>query len=330
MKANGGVTVIQRRIVLSLLFFAVALLPARAQEADLTWKFKKDADFYQEMKTETEQDMKVQGSTDVKQKQSQTFYFKWTPTEIDEKKNEVTLKQKIVGLVMSIEIGGSKINYDSREGKTAGSTNPLNKFFEALNDAEFKIVLDTKEMKVKSIAGQADFVTKLSAANPQMKPLLEKILGEKALKDMAEPMFAALPGAKKKKGESWERTSDLDMGPIGSYKTKYTYTYDGPNMKKDEVIKVKTDLTYKAPTGDASSLPFRIKSATLKSTDGGGDVVFDPKAGWVASQKLSLTLTGDLSIEIGQQTTDVKLEQKQTTTITTTEKNPIPEAPKKP
>ena len=58
---------IQRRIVLSLLFFAVALLPARAQEADLTWKFKKDAKFYQEMKTETDQDMKVQGSTDVKQ-----------------------------------------------------------------------------------------------------------------------------------------------------------------------------------------------------------------------------------------------------------------------
>jgi hypothetical protein len=323
------VTVIQRRIVLSLLFFAVALLPARAQEADLTWKFKKDAKFYQEMKTETDQDMKVQGSTDVKQKQSQTFYFEWTPTEVDTAKNEVTLKQKIIGLVMSIEIGGSKINYDSRE-KQPGSNNPLNKFFEALNEAEFKLILDTKKMEVKSIAGQSEFVTKLTTANPQMKSLLDKILSEKALKDMAEPMFAALPGVKKKKGESWDRESTLDMGPIGSYKTKYTYTYDGADMKKNEIIKVKTDLTYKAPAGDAAgNLPFRIKSATLKSTDGGGDIVYDPQHGWVASQKMSLTLTGDLSIEIGQQTTDVKLEQKQSTTITTSEKNPLPETPTK-
>ncbi len=316
----------QRRIVLSLLFFAVALLPARAQEADLTWKFKKDAKFYQEMKTETDQDMKVQGSTDVKQKQSQTFIFEWTATDVDDKKKEVTLKQKIVGLKMAIEIGGSKINYDSTEKQPGASTNPLNKFFEALNEAAFKIVLDTEKMTVKSIDGQKEFVDKLGAANPQMKPLLDKILGEKALKDMAEPMFAALPGVKKKKGDSWTRDSDLDMGPIGSYKTKYTYTYAGPD-KKNEVIKVKTDLTYKAPAGDAGGLPFRIKSATLKSTDGGGDIIFDPMAGWVVSQKMSLTLTGELAIEIGQQTTDVKLEQKQTTTITTFEKNPIEKKP---
>src|SRR3954447_24788452 len=191
MKANGGVTVIQRRIVLSLLFFAVALLPARAQEADLTWKFKKDADFYQEMKTETDQDMKVSGSTDVKQKQSQTFYFSWTVTDIDDKKKEVTLKQKIIGLKMAIEIGGSKIQYDSTDTQAAsGTSNPLNKFFDALKDAEFKITLDTtpEKMQVKTITGHTEFVTKLGAANQQMKPLLEKILSEKALKDMAEPM----------------------------------------------------------------------------------------------------------------------------------------------
>jgi hypothetical protein len=318
------VTVIQRRIFLSVLACAVLGMPVRAQEADLTWKFKKDAVFYQEMKTETVQDMKVAGSTDVKQTQNQTFFFSWTPTEIDDKKKEVTLKQKIIGLKMSIEIGGSKIAYDSTEPQAAaGTANPLNKFFEALKDAEFKLTLDTDKMTVKSITGHTEFVNKLGQANPQMKPLLDKILSEKALKDMAEPMFAALPGVKKKKGESWDKTSDLDMGPIGSYKTKYTYTYDGPDAKQNQVIKVKTDLTYKAPADAGGGLPFRIKSADLKATDGTGDIVYDAKAGYVASQKMSLTLKGSLAIEIGQQTTDVTLDQKQTTTITTTDKNPV-------
>ena len=316
---------IQCRILLSVLACGVLGLPVRAQEADLKWIFTKDKVFYQEMKTETVQDMKVQGSTDVKQTQNQTFYFSWTPLEIDDKKKEVTLKQQIIGLKMSIEIGGSKIAYDSTEKQGAGTANPLNKFFEALNDATFKLTLDTDKMIVKTITGHTEFVTKLGAANPQMKPLLEKILSEKALKDMAEPMFAALPGIKKKKGESWDKTSDLDMGPIGSYKTKYTYTYDGPDKDKNEVIKVKTDLTYKAPADAAGGLPFRIKSADLRATDGAGDIIYDPnpKAGYVKSQKMTLTLKGSLAIEIGQQTTDVTLDQKQTTTITTFDKNPI-------
>jgi len=37
---------------------------------------------------------------------------------------------------------------------------------------------------------------------------------------------------------------------------------------------------------------------------------------------MNLTLKGSLTIEIGQQSTDVKLEQVQKTTITTTDKDP--------
>ncbi len=318
--------VIQRRIVLSLLAVVAAALPVRSQEADLTWKFKKDAIFYQEMTTETTQEMKVQG-TEVKQTQKQTFYFKWTPTEIDAMKKEVTLQQEIIGLKMAIDIGGSKIDYNSTEaGAGGGTTNPLNKFFEALKDAKFKITLNTEKMQVTGISGHEEFVTKLGNANPQMKPLLEKILSKKALQDMAEPMFAAMPGGKQTKGKSWERKSELDMGPIGKYNTTYTYTYDGQDAKKNEIVKIKTDLKYEAPKAEAmGGLPFRIKSAELKGSDGTGTVVIDPKLGWVASQDMSLTLKGKLTIEIGQQSTEVDLDQKQTTSIKTSEKNPVPE-----
>ena len=314
---------LQRRALFSLLLAALAG-PALGQEATLEWKFTKDKPFYQTMTTTTTQNMKVTG-TAVEQKQDQTFYFEWKPTKIDKDKNTVTLEQKIIGLKMNIDIGGSKISYDSSaKGANPNQANPLNKFFEALNDAAFTIVLDTKEMKVTSIEGHEKFVAKLTEANPQMKPLLEKILSKDALKDMAEPMFAALPGKKVKKNETWPRKSTLDMGPIGKYETNYTYTYEGQDKDKNEKIGVKTELKYTPPDANAAAnLPFKIREATLEAKDSTGTIVYDPKAGWVKSSEMTMKLSGKLNIEIGNQTTPVDLTQDQTTKISTSADNPL-------
>jgi Family of unknown function (DUF6263) len=325
--------VFARRMPLSLLALAGALALAAAQEKDkgketdktkegatLDWKFERDKPFYQTMTTKTQQTMKVMGS-DVPQNQEQTFYFEWKPTEV--KDDTVTLKQKIVGLKMNIDIGGSKIAFDSTS-KENPANNPLNKFFEALNGVEFTLTLDRKQMKVTRIEGAKDFVEKLGGANPQMKPLLEKILSEKALMEMSDPLFAALPGKKVKKGESWDRKSSLDMGPLGKYDTTYTYTSDGPDKdQKFEKIGVKTDLKYTPPESAAQGgLPFQIKQAELKASDATGTVLYDPKAGRVESYEVGMTLTGKLTIVIGQQSTEVDLTQKQTTKIETSDKDP--------
>ena len=98
----------------------------------LAWKFEKGKPFYQTMTTMTTQNMTVTG-TKVEQKQEQTFYFMFTPTKVD--KDKVILEQKIIGLKMNIDIGGSKINYDStstdksqpstRRSKPRRRTSPL-------------------------------------------------------------------------------------------------------------------------------------------------------------------------------------------------------------
>jgi hypothetical protein len=318
--------VLQRHTLFSLLLALVAA-PAFGQDAVLEWKFAKDKPFYATMITSTTQNMTVTG-TKVEQKQEQTFYFQWTPTKIDKDKNTVTLEQKIIGLKMNIDIGGSKIAYDStaaKENPVGAANNPLNRFFEALNNATFTITLDTKEMKVTNIEGHDKFVTKLTDANPSMKTLLEKILSKDALKDMNEPMFAALPGKKVSKGENWKRTSTLDMGPIGKYETTYTYTFEGPDKDKNQKIGVKTDLKYTKPSEQAAAnLPFKIKDATLEAKDSTGTIVYDPNPlGMVKSIDMAMKLTGSLTIEIGQQSTQVDLSQDQTTKITLSADNPI-------
>jgi hypothetical protein len=295
----------------------------KGQAVTLKWKFDKGKSFYQTMVTETDQTMKV-NNNNVKQTQKQTFYFSWKVDDVAG--DNVTLTQKILGVIMDIDIAGSKISYNSTEA-TAPAQNPLSEFFKQLVGSEFKVTLNTKDYTVTKIEGREKFLEKLIQANQQMKPLLETILSDKALKEMAEPTFAAMPGKPVAEGDSWTRETTLDMGPIGTYKNVYKYTYRGKDEKtKLDKIEVETTLTYVAPKEQASGvggLPFKIKDANLKSGESKGMIYFDEAKGRVDHSDLSLDLKGELQIEIGGQTTKVDLEQKQKTTVTASDTDPL-------
>lgn len=302
-------------------FIAVAGLsaPAFGQEpVTLKWEFQKDKPFYQEMKTTTKQTMKVQGM-DISQNQEQDFVFSWTPKEQDKDKNWI-VNQKIEAVKMDIEMGGNKISFDSSKD-VGGAGNPLADFFKTLVGSEFKLTI-SPEMKILKIDGRDEFMQKLTKANPSMEPLLKQILSDDALKQMADPAFAAVPNKPVKKGDTWERKSVLNMGPIGTYDTTYKYTYDGKDGKLDK-IKMTTNLVYQTPGPNASgNLPFKIKEANLKSKSAEGTVWFDSDKHRLDHSELKLVLEGKLSIEIGGQTTEVDLTQNQTTEVKTSDTNP--------
>jgi hypothetical protein len=295
----------------------------------LAWKLAKGTSFYQKMTTKTKQTMKVMNN-DVTQNQEQTFYFEWKVIDVDKETGKVTLEQKILGVKMDIDIGGSPIKYDSTNPSANNTSNPLGDFFKALVGATFKMELDPKTLKITKIEGRDDFVKKLVAANKQMQPLLEKILSENALKEMAEPTFAVVSNDPVEKGKTWTKKTELDMGPIGTYTNEYTYTYEGTDKATNlDKIKVDTKLTYAAPkkTDGIGGLPFTIKSANLTSKDAKGAIWFDKDKGRVAKTDLSLKLEGDLQIEIAGQPTKVELTQEQTTTVETSDTNPVEPKP---
>jgi len=295
------------------------------EKVTLKWKFEKNKEFFQKMTTETVQTMQVMGNP-VTQKQKQTFYFSWKPT--GQEGDKWTIEQRILGVAMEIDIGGSKISYDSQ--KEPAPNNPLAEFFKALERASFTITLDTKTLKVTDIKGRQDFVDSLVKANPQMKPLLDTILSEQALKEMAEPTFAVVSVDPVTPGKTWEKTTKLDMGPIGSYTNTYKYTLDGKEGKDDASnqlykIGVTTALQYKAPGEGVNQggLPFKIKSADLTSKNAQGTIIFDNERGRVSKSEMSLELSGSLNIEIGGQSTKVVLSQTQRSHVETTDESPI-------
>jgi len=284
----------------------------------LAWKLKKGEPFYQEMTTDTTQNMTVMGQK-ITQAQKVTFYLSWTP--VDYKDGNWTIKQKIEGVKMEIEIGGNKIPFDST--KKGPGLNPLSNFFKALVGSEFTLVFDP-DMKISKIEGRDKFLKKLVKENQAMEPLLNTILSDEALKQMSDPAFGVIPNKAVKKGDSWEKKSILNMGPIGSFNTTYRCRYEGPDENHLQRIKVDPILEYLPPGPNAGgALPFKILKADLNSKESKGDILFDSEKGRVRKSMIALRLAGRLTIEIGGMSSDVTLDQTQTTTVKTSDENPI-------
>jgi len=301
----------------------------KAEPAGLAWKFTANVPFFQKMTTVTEQNIKVMG-LDVTQKQNQTFYFEWTPIKQDGDKWEI--KQKILGIQMTIDIAGNPVSFDStQENPPGGANTALAEFFKALKDSSFTLVYNTKTQKVESISGKDDFLKKLSTANQQLEPLLKKILNDDALKQMADPTFGFLPPSAEAQAKGWETTSTLNLGPIGTYTNKYKFTYKGADAtNKDlDLINFDTTITYAAPADSDPALPFKIKSANLttKEKQEPGKIIFNRKLGRLQSSDAKLILAGKLTIEIGGNSTDVDLNQVQTINVVTDDKSLLPAAP---
>jgi len=298
-----------------------------------TFTFEKDdkgnfTPFWQEMTTTTNQTMKVQGM-EVVQTQKQTFYVQWTPKS--EKDNTWEVEYKIVGVKMDIQIGGNSISYDSTT-KDQQPDNPLTQFFKALKDAEFKMTIksaDQKGMWVDSVDKKSvdDFVNKLAQANEQLKPLLVSILNPDALKDMSNPTFAVYPKTQKEwDAGKWNYDVKLNMGPIGSYDTKYTYTRNTKDEKSKSVIDVTASMEYSPPkSGDTGNLPFIIKKGELKADKDKttGKVTLDPKTNRIVESDMNMELKGDLTIDIAGVETVVNLNQKQSSKVKTLNANPV-------
>src|SRR5262249_7704030 len=85
------------------------VMPRAEDTVDLRWKFEANTPFYVQIGTTIDQTMKVQGM-DVTQKQAQTIYLRLTPEKREQQGNWV-VAMEFVGIRMSVDIGGNKIDY---------------------------------------------------------------------------------------------------------------------------------------------------------------------------------------------------------------------------
>jgi hypothetical protein len=299
---------------------------------DITLKFKAfDSGapvLYQTQTTKTNQTMKVMNQ-EVIQKQEQTFFISWTPKT---DKGDLVVVQKIIGVKLAIDIGGNKISYDSTNEEQQKQSNPMTDFFNALKTLELTFTIDPQKLTITKIEGRDALIKKLSESTPPMKALLENILSDDAIKQMAQPTWGAVPKTAVKKDSTWTEETKLNLGAIGSYDTVFTYKFIGADEKKNglDKISVTPKLTYQAPKDKAAaSLPFTIKDkSTLTTESADGTVWFDQKKGRIVDSTITMKLKGDLIIDVGGTETTVQMVQEQTSTATFSETSPLPAAKK--
>ncbi|MBM3981761.1 MAG: hypothetical protein FJ304_16100 [Planctomycetes bacterium] len=319
---------VRTRFALAVAVGALAATVAGAQERAFTLRFKDAAGqpvpFYQELKTEVKQFIKVQGQ-ELPQSQTSTFYYAWTPLKEDA--GRWTVRQKIEAVKMEIDISGNPMNYDSTKPAGDPGANPntdLTDFFKNLVGSEFVVTLGPG-YAVEKVEGKDAFIKKLGSAGAQMEALLKRVMTDDALKQMADPTANLLPAGPKKKGDRWEKASSINLGPVGSYRVLYKFTYVEPDTDPAtsafEKLALETVLVYKPPTdAGADGLLFKIKDGSKMESDPAeskGVVYYDAPRRRIARAEINMKLTGDLVVEIGGTETKVQLTQVQKTTITT-------------
>lgn len=287
-------------------------------------KFEVGKPFFQQVTTDVDQTVKVQGGNDLKLKHAQTFLFKWEPTKFEADK--WTVKLTIEGVKLRVDVANNPVSYDSTAENPNAQNPGLNEFFKNLINKSFTVTYG-KTMQVDKVEGQEELLKSLGAANAQMEALLKKILTPEALKEMSDPLAGLTPGTEKGVGDKWTKTTQLKLGPIGDYDRQLSFEFKGKDKEKADLerVEVKADLKYKPPTGEADGLLFRIKSGDLTTQNPkAGYYLFDAKTGRVVKSELSVTMNGTLVVAIGTTETSVQLLQTQTTTVESSDTSYLP------
>lgn len=286
-------------------------------------KLEKGKVFYQSVTTTATQTIKVQNGAELTQKHEQVFFYKWNP--IDQAADgKWTVKQTIEGAKMTIDIAGNQVKYDSATPADSGTQPGLSDFFGKLVGSEFTVTFN-KNMTVDKVEGKEAFLLKLGGVNSQMEAVLKKMLTDEALKQLVDPSFNIAPPTDQPVGGSWEKTSILTLGPVGSYELKCKYTYKGKdaNQKELDRIDVNSTLKYKVPTEAADGLLFKIKAGEVNSLastpdlDAKNFILYDPKLGRIVDASLVVKMKGTLTVAIGGTDTNVEINQEVATLVKT-------------
>jgi RNA polymerase sigma factor (sigma-70 family) len=281
----------------------------------LRWKFEKGKPFYQEITTETDQQMKVMGK-DVVQHQKQTFYFRWTPKE-QYRDDDWVMTQRVEGVKIDIDIGGNRLRYDST-GEGAKADGPLAEFYKALVGSEFELTVPAQAQGLR-VKGIDRFLRKLETTTRAAVPA-------ECFTDFNQMLgiwFAALPHQPVQVGDTWTRRNRFSIGPIQGFDAAYCYTYAGKEGSLDKIM-VACTLGYqlKEP-GKNGEFPFQVKKADLTTGKGTGVILYDRVKGRIVRSEMTLTLQGQLTVAQGLGEFQTEFKQMQKMQVRTTDTDPL-------
>lgn len=281
---------------------ALVLLAAPAGAADpvgLKWALKEGDAFYATTVQEIDQAIKVMGQT-VNQKMTTTTVAKFEA-------------KSVKGGALEVKMTYTKVTIEGALGNGGGIA-------DRFKGASLTATFD-KSFELKKLEGYDKFLDQLSDGDDGMKKVFQAVMPETAVKLMFSQVFVGSPKEKTEVGDKWSRTDKVPLAGLGELTNKTQFTLDGV---KGDVATLKTvgDVTFK--TGEGSDvLPFKVVKADLKSDEVKGTILFDLKGGRLKSSSTAMKLKGTMTIEVMGQQVEAEIDQKATTKVELSEKNPV-------
>jgi hypothetical protein len=211
---------------------------------------------------------------------------------------------------MSISPVGGEFEFDSTTNARDTSTEigaAITPIFERLVGSEYEVKI-TPAGKVSEVKGYAELLGDLLKDNPYAATFGAGGTDNKSAQHNEQDAFIELPAKAVKPGDTWEVAREYEMGKLGKFKLKTTYTLEGA----DKVGNVKT---VRIATSTEGSIELDLEQAgakvmgTMTVAGSSGTVQFDPIAGRALLIKDTVKSTGNLNISAGGMNFNVPIEQ---------------------
>ncbi|MER3415849.1 MAG: hypothetical protein C4297_06510 [Gemmataceae bacterium] len=270
---------------------------------ELVWKLNKGDRFFVHTAAKTRQSMKFMG-----QEVPQEFAQK-TVTRVD-------VKEKSPETIV-IAYTTEKMEIDAGAGLDP-------KLFKALEGLTVSVHLDPKTFKARKVEGYKELVEKAAGNDPLLQNVLRVVLTEDFFMSNVESQFGFLPAAPGtvSKGQRWQQTGSIPMGPLGKLEVTKEFTYEGPVDKDGKTLdKISYKITNSKFTLPANKQGFapgvEFSKADLKVTSGSGVYYFDRAAGRLLSSDDKVVMSGQMEIEaMGNKVVlEIKNETEASTTV---------------
>lgn len=305
---------LQRCSIGAVLALALVAVPARAQ-VQLEWKFKEGDKFYLETVNSFKQSMKTLGK-ELRQDLDLTFVFSVAVDKVNADKSAVLVEK-----VESVEVKNT--------GGPTGGIAAEDKFNQQVKGATFRVTV-TPRGEVTKFEGYDDLVKRIAGDDAVTRKTVQAVLSEDYLRHAAADVFGPLPAAPVKNNDKWggDKKVEVPLGPLGTFTTARTYTYEGKDTvgsQSIDKITFKGTASYSPPkSGEAGPFPFQLTKGDLKIDELHGTISFDDAAGRLVQSDTTMHLKGSMTAVVSGNTLDSELQQERTIKTRLLDKLPTP------
>lgn len=213
------------------------------------------------------------------------------------------VKDTIKTFQSDISFPGGSVQFDSANpDKKADNLalDPILDVFRAVTRLPITVEIDSKNKITAIKLPDGEYEKLPEGAKDRLNP--------ETLKKAAEQALSYLPDGPVKKGDTWERSLESNLGAGQKLTLRTKYEYDGTVEKDGKTLDKITGKAFEVSFDITGNATLQVTKTDLKVSDSAMTYLFDRERGNVTEQNSKITIIGPLTLVINGMPLDGKLD----------------------